>query len=79
VQESPTQSPRLLFVLWAPDVGPMYVYEARADAERHQRVLAGVLLAEVEVSERLPRSVQEDIASDEYSIEEITPVDLEPD
>jgi len=53
-----------LHVVWAPNVGPLVAYRDPTKAWQHARTILGVDVTAVELRDKLPGVVQEDIASD---------------
>lgn len=67
--------PRHIHVVWAPGSGPLVAYANPELAHAHARTMVGVDVGSCEVRETLPDNVRDDIASDYFDDDQLTPVD----
>lgn len=66
---------RYLHVVWAPNVGLLAGYRNPELAYAHARTMVGVDVSAVEIREDLPDDARDDVESEEYAEDEVTPVD----
>lgn len=65
---------RYIHIVWSPATGPIHAYTNSELAFAHGRVMLGVDVTSLPISDSLPENVQDDIESENYEEEE-TPVE----